>query len=112
MKMIGSGTCNRLSPQTHDEERDEEGPRYSLEPSQTLEFERFYRFPMPLTTKSCSWACSLTDKTLVSSFKLPIFASITVFLFFIVNQLIDTSNLRRKFELLLFSTLFIGGRKL
>ena len=25
MKMIGSGTCNRLSPQTHDEERDEEG---------------------------------------------------------------------------------------
>ena len=25
MKMIGSGTCNRLSPQAHDEERDEEG---------------------------------------------------------------------------------------
>lgn len=24
MKMIGSGTCNRLSPQAHDEERDEE----------------------------------------------------------------------------------------
>ena len=47
MKMIGSGTCNRLSPQTHDEERDEEGPRYSLEPSQTLDSERFYRFPMP-----------------------------------------------------------------
>lgn len=24
MKMIGSGTCYRLSPQAHDEERDEE----------------------------------------------------------------------------------------
>lgn len=42
---------------------------------------------------------SLTDKTLVSTFKLLIFASITVFLFSIVNLLMGTSNkFRRKFE--------------
>ena len=56
--------------------------------------------------------CPFTDKTLLSSFKLPIFASITVFLFFpFVNQPVKIFNLRRKFELLLLSTLFIGGRE-
>ena len=40
-------------------------------------------------------------------FKLSIFASVTVFLFSIVNQFFSTSNLRRKFELLLFFILFL-----
>ena len=54
----------------------------------------------------------LADKTLLSSFKVPIFAYITAFLFSLYISWLSISNLRRKFELLLFSTLFIGGGKL
>ena len=88
LKMIGSGTSYRFPPQTHDDERDEKRGQSIALNLFKLRFRTILPIPHAfMTTKSCFWACSLTDKTLVSSFKLSIFASVTVFLFSIVNQL-------------------------
>ena len=71
--------------------------------------ERIYRFPTSARHQNVVWTCSLADKTLASSFKMSIFASIIMYLFSIVNQLIGISNWWGKYELLLLPALFVRG---
>ena len=99
LNIIGSGTGNRFSPQTHDDERDKEGAQSKTLNLLNLRFRTI--LPMPnvcITTRSCFWTSFLTDKTLVSLSKLLIFASVTVLFFhcksFVYHLLIYEEKLK------------------
>lgn len=66
--------------------------------------------PVPnacITAKSSYRACPLTNETMVSSFKLPTFASIMLFLLFCYKSVDSPLRLRRILEVQLLPTLFI-----
>ncbi|WP_337571755.1 hypothetical protein [Prevotellamassilia timonensis] len=88
LNIIGSGTGNRFSPQTHDDERDKEGTHSKT--LNLLKLEILNNFTDAKCLLEVAFELLFKDKTLVSSSKLLIFASVTVSSFSIVNQLFVT----------------------